>query len=192
MQNHADPEQSDMAKPVLITRKQKMEQTPNQNTNPQPQPNADATLPPPSTGPDNGVAGSAPPPGNPAMVAIPPTDKVCYESEDQQFIVHHLVSKTAKFPPSRYPCVVLQCQPRPHTRVREIDGGYVEIMPSFKELEHLVDAMNDAAVATGKGKLYEVLQRIPEKTAAHKAKWLRFNEARVGSQNGHDKKQGCK
>jgi len=174
---------------------------PNTNTNPQPQPGLEAASPPASSGPQKPVPAAVPPPEKMEMAvpvtagtppkdaapyphntadAVPPTDKICYESQDKQIIVHQMVIKTAKFPPSRYPCIVLQCQPRPNTRVREIDGNYVEIMPTFKELEQFVDAINDAAVATGKGKLYEVLQRVPEKSEAHKRKWRRFNEERLG------------
>ena len=112
--------------------------------------------------------------------SVPLTDKICYESEDKQFIVHQLVRTAAKFPPSNYPCVVLRCQPHPHTRVRKIEGDYVEIMPTFKELEEFVVAINDAAIQSGKGKLYELLQRVPEKTVAHKKKWRRYNEQRLG------------
>jgi hypothetical protein len=60
----------------------------------------------------------------------------------------------------------------------------VEIMPTFAEMEALVDGMNAAATASGKGQLYQILQRVPEKTAAHKAKWKRFNEARLGKNPG--------
>jgi hypothetical protein len=112
--------------------------------------------------------------------SAPPADKICYESEDRQFVVHQLVRKTAKYPPSNYPCVVLQCRPSPNTRVRKIEGDYIEIMPTFKELEEFVVAINEAAVNSGKGRLYEILQRVPEKTAAHKRKWRRFNETRLG------------
>ena len=174
------------------------------NTNPQPQPNHEPVLPSASSGTEKLVQtpepapeqmeGVAPvTPGKPPTEAepyrhstadaVPVTDKICYESEDKQFVVHQLVIKTAKFPPSRYPCVVLQCQPRPNTRVRQIEGDYIEVMPTFRELEEFVMAINDAAVASGKGKLYDILQRVPEKTAAHKRKWRRFNEQRLGIHN---------
>ena len=55
----------------------------------------------------------------------------------------------------------------------------MEVMPSYREMEMLVDSMNSAALASGKGKLYEVLQRIPEKSAEHKQRWKEFNEARL-------------
>ena len=172
-----------------------------QNTNPQPQPNHEPVSPPSPSGPEKPMQTEVPPPekmegvapvapGKPpteampyrhnSADAVPVTDKICYESEDKQFVVHQLVIKTAKFPPSRYPCVVLQCQPRPNTRVRQIEGGYIEIMPTFRELEEFVIAINDAAINSGKGRLYDILQRVPEKTEAHKRKWRRFNEQRLG------------
>ena len=184
-----------------------MEQNP--NTNPQPQPSLEASSPPVSSGPQKPVPAAVPPPEKMEMLtpatpgtppkeaapyghntadAVPPTDKICYESEDKQIIVHQLVRTTAKFPPSGYPCVVLQCQPRPNTRVREIDGNYVEIMPTFKELEEFVIAINEAAIQSGKGRLYDILQRVPEKTEAHKRKWRRFNENRLGLRKPHWKR----
>ena len=176
-----------------------MEQKP--NTNPQPQQNHEPATPPDPSGPEKPVPTVVPPPekmdgvapvtpGKPPTEAVPythnsadsvpPADKVCYESEDKQFVVHQLVRTTAKFPPSNYPCVVLRCQPRPHTRVRKIEEDYVEIMPTFKELEEFVVAINDAAIQSGKGRLYDILQRVPEKTEAHKRKWRRFNDSRLG------------
>ena len=111
--------------------------------------------------------------------AVIPIDKTCYESDDGQFRVDQLVKNAAKYPPSPYPCIVLRVRTQDHTRVRQLDHGYVEIMPTFKEMEELVDACNNAALASGKGKLYEVLQRVPEKTAAHKQHWKQWNEARI-------------
>lgn len=111
--------------------------------------------------------------------AIVPIDKVCYESADGLVRIEQLVVGAAKFPPSPYPCIVLAAKPVKSARVRNIDGGYVEVMPTFREMEALVDAMNEAALASGKGKLYEVLQRVPEKSEARKRKWRAFNEARL-------------
>ena len=66
-------------------------------------------------------------------------------------------------------------------------------MPTYAEMKALIDGMNSAGMASGKGKLYDVLQCVPEKTEAHKAKWRRFNEARVElSRNWRGKKHGCK
>lgn len=116
--------------------------------------------------------------------AVPPTDKVCYESPDGQFVVEQLVRKAAKYPPSNYPCIVLKVKVKDHTRVRN-NGEYVEIMPAYKEMEELVDAMNEAALAAGKGKLYNIIQRIPEKSKEHKERWREFNERRInGRQQG--------
>ena len=57
------------------------------------------------------------------------------------------ILRAQKFPPSNYLCVVLAVKPADHTRVRK-KGDYVEIMPSFLEMEELVVAMNNAALAT--------------------------------------------
>jgi hypothetical protein len=121
-------------------------------------------------------------PPNPMATAVPPTDKVCYESPDGQFLVEQLVKKAAKYPPSNYPCVVLKVKAKDHTRVRNI-GDYVEIMPTYKEVEELATALNEAALAAGKGKLYTILQKIPEKSKAHKARWRDFNERRINSRH---------
>lgn len=116
---------------------------------------------------------------NPAD-AIIPTDKICYESEDGLVRIDQLVYTTEKFPPSRYPCIVLLLKQEAHTRVRQIGGGYIEFMPTFKEMEELVIAMNNVGKSSGKGQLYQILQTVPEKTKRHKQKWREFNEARLG------------
>jgi len=112
--------------------------------------------------------------------AIVPTDKICYASDDGLVRIDQLVFQTEKYPPSPYPCVVLVLNPDAHTRVREIHGGYIEYMPSFREMEELVIAMNNVAKASGKGQLYQILQTVPEKTKQHKEKWRRYNEERLG------------
>jgi hypothetical protein len=111
--------------------------------------------------------------------AVIPIDKTCYESDDGQFRVDQLVNNAAKYPPSPYPCIVVRVRTQNHTRVRQLDEDQVEIMPTYKEMEALVDACNNAALASGKGKLYEVLQRVPEKTREHKQRWKQWNEARI-------------
>lgn len=131
-------------------------------------------------------------PPNPVADAVTPIDKICYESEDQQIVISQLVKGAKKFPPSNYPCVVLAVKPVEHTRVRRIAGEYVEIMPSFREMEELVDAMNHAALASGKGKLYDILQRVPEKPHARKQHWKQRNEIRVQKQLKSGSWQGKK
>lgn len=54
-------------------------------------------------------------------------------------------------------------------------------MLTHEELEQLISAFNAVAESEGKGKLYEILQRVPPKTEARKAKWRQFNEARFAS-----------
>ena len=177
-----------------------MNPTPNQTPNPQSQPNpADAGASAPaepknvaSAGLVPAKEGAAPPkPAPPYAHALDPMDETIYESADGQFKVRQLVQTAERYPPSKYRCIVLECKPEQHTRIRHIDGGRLEIMPTFAEMEALIDAMNSAATASGKGKLYEVLQRVPEKTAAHKARWRRFNQARV-RRNWKGKKHGGK
>jgi hypothetical protein len=116
---------------------------------------------------------------NPIATAVAPIDKVCFESDDGQIIISQLVKTAHKFPPHNYPCVVLAAKPADHTRVRRVGGGYIEIMPSFLEMEELVDAMNNVALASGKGKLYDILQRVPEKPRERKERWKQRNEMRV-------------
>lgn len=112
--------------------------------------------------------------------AVIPIDKTCYASEDGQFRIEQLVQKTAKFPPSPYPCIVMQFFPEDHTRIRRLAGGGIEVMLTNYETDQFVDAMNGAASASGKGKLYDVLQRVPEKTKEHKRRWKKWNEERLG------------
>ena len=112
--------------------------------------------------------------------AVIPVDKICYESDDRQFRVEQKVQSTAKYPPSPYPCIVMQFFPEDHTRIRRLSGGGIEVMLTNNETDQFVDAMNGAASASGKGKLYDVLQRVPEKTKQHKAKWKEINEERLG------------
>jgi hypothetical protein len=188
-----------------------MDQTPNQNPNQQPQPNQiDAGSPIPTI-PEKKAPGElpaakegtappepavnqpkpAPPYAHDVADALEPVDETLYESADGQFRVKQLVRTAKKFPPGKYACIVLECEPQEHTRIRHIDGGLLEIMPTFAEMDALIDSMNSAAMASGKGPLYQILHRVPEKTAAHKARWRRFNEARV-RRNRKGKKPGCK
>lgn len=112
--------------------------------------------------------------------AVIPTDKTCYVSEDGQFRIEQLVQKTAKYPPSLYPCIVLQFFPAAHTRIRRLEGGGLEAMLTGYEIEQFVDAYDEAARASGKGKVFEILQRVPEKTKQHKQRWKKWNEERLG------------
>jgi hypothetical protein len=123
---------------------------------------------------------TAPPYSQNTADAIVLTDKVCYESEDGQFRIEQLVKKVAKYPPSPYPCVVMKFFPENHTRIRKTEDGGLEAMLSNFEIEQFISAFNSAAMASGKGRIFEVLQRVPEKTKQHKQKWKRFNEARLG------------
>jgi hypothetical protein len=120
--------------------------------------------------------------------AVVPVDKVCHESADGQFQVKQLVKTAQRYPQSKYPCVVLSVKPVEHTRVRQLPGGYVELMPTHPEVDAVVDAMNEAAMAAGKGKLYEVLQRVPPKPGARKEAWKRRNEERVAAKQSSRKK----
>jgi len=112
--------------------------------------------------------------------AVIPVDKTCYVSEDGQFRIEQLVHKSAKFPPSPYPVIVMQFFPMDHTRIRRLEGGGIEVMLTGFEIEQFVDAYDEAARASGKGKIFEILQRIPEKTREHKQKWRQWNEQRLG------------
>ena len=125
---------------------------------------------------------------NPAD-AVAPTDKTCFVSLDEQFRIEQLVKKAAKFPPSPYPCVVMRFLPKDHTRIRELEGGGVEAMLTNHEVEQFVTAFNNAALASGKGQMFDILQHVPEKTKQRKEKWQRFHEARLGiRQNWHGRK----
>jgi hypothetical protein len=112
--------------------------------------------------------------------AVIPTDKTCYVSEDGQLRIEQMVEKSAKYPPSLYPVIVLQLFPEDHTRIRRLEGGGIEAMLTGLEIEQFVDAYDEAARASGKGKIFEILQRVPEKTKQHKDKWRKFNEERLG------------
>jgi hypothetical protein len=48
----------------------------------------------------------------------------------------------------------------------------------------LVDVANRIALATGKGKLFEVLQRVPPKDPARKEMWDRINSAHHRKRRG--------
>ena len=112
--------------------------------------------------------------------SVIPTDKTCYASEDGQFRIEQLVQKTAKFPPSPYPTIVMQFFPRDHTRIRRLEDGGIEAMLTGLEIEQFVDAYDEAARASGKGKIFDILQRVPEKTKEHKQRWKKWNEERLG------------
>ncbi len=144
----------------------------------------------PTTNQTPTVAASAagtPPPTKPESTydqntasAVIPTDKICYESHDGQFRIEQLVQKTAKYPPSLYPVIVLQLFPEDHTRIRRLEGGGIEAMLTGLEIEQFVDAYDEAARASGKGKIFDILQRVPEKTKQHKQRWRKWNEERLG------------
>jgi hypothetical protein len=116
---------------------------------------------------------------NPAD-AVAPIDKTCFVSLDEQFRIEQLVKTAAKYPPSPYPCIVMQFFPEDHTRIRELEGGGVEAMLTNHEIEQFIIAFNNAALASGKGRMFDVLQHVPEKTKQHKAKWCEYNEIRLG------------
>jgi hypothetical protein len=133
------------------------------------------------------AAAGTPPPTKPeptydqdTSTAVIPTDKVCYESDDGQFRVEQKVQSTAKYPPSLYPVIVLQLFPEDHTRIRRLEGGGIEAMLTGLEIEQFVDAYDEAARASGKGKIFDILQRVPEKTKQHKQRWRKWNEERLG------------
>ena len=130
------------------------------------------------------MASSSKPPATPyhqdTADAVIPEDKTCYVSDDGQLRIEQLVQQTAKFPPSPYPCIVLQLFPKDHTRIRRLESGGLEAMLTGFEIEQFIDAYNNAASASGKGKVFAVLQRVPEKTKQHKRKWREYNETRLG------------
>ena len=67
-----------------------------------------------------------------------------------------------------------------HERVRRLPDGGLELMLTYEECENLITYLNEAAKMAGKGELYQILQRVPPKTRAHKEKWKRRNEERLG------------
>ena len=157
-----------------------MEQNP--NTNPEQQPKPQDPSPPGPTIQEKLAPSAFSPTGRRKTELV---DKVCYVSSDEQFVVKQLVWKIAKFPPSSYPVVAVEAYPEVHTRFREIPGGGVELVLVYEEVEQLLKALNEAAIEAGKGQLYQILQHVPKKTAAHKQKWRRYNERRLGiSRNG--------
>jgi hypothetical protein len=157
-----------------------MEQNP--NTNPEQQPKPQDPSPPGPTIQEKLAPSAFSPTGRRKTELM---DKVCYVSPDEQFVVKQLVWKIAKFPPSSYPVVAVEAYPEVHTRFREIPGGGVELVLVYEEVEQLLKALNEAAIEAGKGQLYQILQHVPKKTAAHKQKWRRYNERRLGiSRNG--------
>lgn len=163
------------AKPTARTTKEQRMDTCKQTTttNQQPTVAATGTETPPSTKAKSTY-------DQDTSSAVIPIDKTCYASEDGQFRIEQLVQKTAKFPPSPYPVIVLQFFPQDHTRIRRLEGGGIEAMLTGLEIEQFVDAYDEAARASGKGKVFEVLQRVPEKTREHKKRWKKWNEERLG------------
>ena len=117
-----------------------------------------------------------------ARVALP-VDKICWQSDDGLVVIKQLVTQAQKFPPSPYPCVVMQGYPKEHERVRRIPGGGIEIMLTHEEMESFIDAFNDVAENQGKGKLYQILQRIPPKPAWRKNHWRRLNQERLSARH---------
>jgi hypothetical protein len=57
-----------------------------------------------------------------------------------------------------------------HEAGRKFIGGFEELMPNYREMEALLDGMTAVALPPGKGQLYEISQRIPEKAAPYKQK----------------------
>ena len=113
--------------------------------------------------------------------SIKPIDKVCFVSDDGQIVIRQKVKTAQKHPPSDYPCIVIESRALvPHSRVRRLPDGGLELMLTYEECENLITYLNEAAKMAGKGELYQILQRVPPKTRAHKEKWKRRNEERLG------------
>lgn len=109
----------------------------------------------------------------------PPQDKIVWRSDDGLIVIRQLVRQAKRHPQSDYPCIVIQAFPVKHERVRRIANGGVELMPAHLEFDAMVDAINAVATSQGKGKLYDVLQRVAPKSKERKMAWKKINIARA-------------
>lgn len=103
-------------------------------------------------------------------------DEICWRANDG--LVSLLIKACPRrWPPSNYPVLVAVLRPKPHTRIQNLDdgSGSIEALFTYEEVEKLVEGVNRVAVETGKGKIFEILQRVPPKDPARKAWWDRFN-----------------
>ena len=104
-----------------------------------------------------------------------PVDKICWRSGDGLVTVSQKVTDVGRFPPHRYPVIVLECVPKEGQRIRQLptnDG--LEIMLAHREIEQYLEAI---ALADGKVR-YEVSRRVPPKGPARKSYWDKINAAR--------------
>lgn len=132
------------------------------------------------------VVGTPNPGGGPSQVPVDatqaaPIDKICWQSQDGLIVIKQLVRLAQKYPPSPYPCVVIQAFAREHERVRRIHGAGIELMLKHEETEEFLIAFNAAAESQGKGKLYQILQRVPLKPKWRKEHWRGFNQRRLSA-----------
>jgi hypothetical protein len=116
---------------------------------------------------------AVPKPGRPTS-----EDEICWQAEDGQVCLL-IKAWPRRWPQSTYPVLVAALRPKDHTRIQRLDDGSggVEALFTYYEIEQLVEATNQIAARTGKGKLYEILQRVPPKDPARKQKWDRINQA---------------
>ncbi len=104
-------------------------------------------------------------------------DKICWEAKDGQVCIV-IKSWPRRWPQSSYPVMVVRLRAKQNTRIQGLeDGPGVEALLTFQELEQVVEVTNRIGIDTGKGKIFEILQRIPPKDPARKEKWKRINAA---------------
>lgn len=99
-------------------------------------------------------------------------DEVCWQSNDGQ-VTFLIKARPNRWPRSSYPVLVAALRAKQHTRIQPLDDGSagVEALLTHEEIEQLVDGINRIALQTGKGKLFEILQRVPPKDPARVAMW---------------------
>ena len=78
-----------------------------------------------------------------------------------------------RWPPHKYPCVVLEVHPRRGTRVQALANGGVEVMFRHSEIRALLAAVNAAA-----GQELYVAKDIPDKPEARRLLWYVINAQR--------------
>lgn len=101
-------------------------------------------------------------------------DKICWRSDDGLVTVSQKVTNVGRFPPHRYPVIVLECVPKEGQRIRQLANGGLELLLTHQEVFEYITALS---LADDKVR-YEVSRRVPPKDPARKNYWDKINAAR--------------
>lgn len=103
--------------------------------------------------------------------------KITFVSTDGQTEISVVGDEGLKrWPPHRGKVAVMRLRPIPHTRIRMLDDGRIEIVFRHSETLGLLYALNACECS---GFLYELPKKATHKSAEQRARWHRINEERV-------------